>query len=162
MIERKNSEFYTNALREMRKKESELEKKLRQIENTRLPDKQEDRAKYVYDLMKTKDALDELRLKKLKYLFELENLKDEKADFESEEYCECIGYCYGKGIYVNNEGDILYADVEKNGADAVGEPAFTPTGLKLLEVLPEAEKNMILNYLDEAEETPLWFKTRNA
>ena len=161
MIERKDSNFYTQALRELRAKESELEAKLHRLENSRMPRKQEERLQYVNDTINTRRELSELRDQKVLYLYELENLKDEKADFESEEYYECIGYCYGKSIYVNDEGEILFIEADENGADAVGDPAFNVDALKPLDVLPEAEKTMILNYLDEAVETPLWFKHRN-
>lgn len=161
MIERKDSNFYTQALRELRAKESELEQKLRRLENSRMPRKLEDRLQYVNDTINTRRELSEIRDQKVLYLYELENLKDEKADFESEEYCECVGNCYGKSIYVDGEGEILYADAEDNGADSIGDPAFSVAGLKSLDVLPEAERYMILKYLDESEDTPIWFKNRN-
>ena len=161
MIERKDSQFYTQALRELRAKESELEIKLRQLENSRMPKNKEERLQYVNDTINTRRELSELRDQKVLYRYELENLKDEKADFENEECCECIGYCYGKNIYVSNEGELLFVDVDVNGADAIGDFAFCTKILKALDTLPEAEKTTILNYLDEAEETPLWFKHRN-
>ena len=161
MIERKDSNFYTQILRELRAKESELDQRLRRLENSRMPKKAEDRVQYVNDIINTRRELSEIRDQKVLYLYELENLKDEKADFESEEYCECIGFCYRKSIYVDNEGKILFAEADENGADAIGDPAFEPNALRPLDTLPEAEKNMILNYLDEAEDTPLWFKHRN-
>ena len=161
MIERKDSQFYTQALRELRAKESELEIKLRQLENSRMPKNKEERLQYVNDTINTRRELSELRDQKVLYLYELENLKDEKTDFESEGYCECIGYCYRKNIYVSNEGEILYLEADENGADKVGDPAFSVEALKPIDVLLEAEKAMILNYLDEAEDTPLWFKHRN-
>lgn len=161
MIERKDSNFYTQILRELRAKESELDQRLRRLENSRMPKKAEDRVQYVNDIINTRRELSEIRDQKVLYLYDLKNLKDEKADFEGEEYCECVGNCYGKSIYVDGEGEILYADAEDNGADAIGDPAFNTSALKPLDVLPEAEKNMILNYLDEAESTPLWFKYRN-
>ena len=161
MIERKDSNFYTQILRELRAKESELDQRLRRLENSRIPKKVEDRVQYVNDIINTRRELSEIRDQKVLYLYELENLKDEKADFEGEEYCECVGNCYGKSIYVDGEGEILYADAEDNGADAIGDPAFNTSALKPLAVLPEAEKAMILRYLDELEDTPLWFKNRN-
>ena len=161
MIERKDSSFYTVAIRELRKKESELEQRLRRLENTKMPKKKEERLQYVNDILSLRHELSDVQDKKVIYLWELEILKDDKEDFESAEYCECIGYCYRKNIYVSGEGEILYLETDENGADKIGDPAFEPTALIPLDTLPEAEKAMILNYLDEAEDTPLWFKHRN-
>lgn len=161
MIERKNSDFYTQAVRELRLEESELEQKLRRIKNSPIPKKQEERVEYLNESIELREKLEDIRAKKLLYLNELENLKDDKEDFESAEYCECVGYCYRKSIYVSGEGEILYLEADESGADKIGAPAFEPTALIPLDALPEAEKAMILNYLDEAEETPLWFKHRN-
>ena len=161
MIERKDSDFYTVAIRELREKESELEQRLRRLENTKMPKNKTLRLQYVNDMLALRRELGEVQDKKVIYLWELEKLKDDVADFDSEEYCECVGYCYEKNIYVSGAGEILYLDTDENGADAIGDPAFNPTALKPLDTLSEAEKAMILNYLDEAEETPLWFKHRN-
>ena len=43
MIERKDSDFYTVAIRELREKESELEQRLRRLENAKMPKKKEER-----------------------------------------------------------------------------------------------------------------------
>ena len=161
MIERKDSNFYTQALRELREEEGKLAQRLRRLENSKMPKGKEERVQYVNDILDTRHKLGEIRDKKVLYLYELENLKDDREDFESAEYCECIGYCYRKSIYVNGEGEILYLEANENGADKVGDPAFDPTALIPLDTLPEAEKAMILNYLDEADSTPLWFKHRN-
>ncbi len=161
MIERKDSNFYTQALRELREEEGKLAQRLRRLENSKMPKGKEERVQYVNDVINTRQKLGEIRDKKVLYLYELENLKDDREDFESAEYCECIGYCYRKSIYVNGEGEILYLEADENGADKIGDPAFEPTALIPLDTLPEAEKAMILNYLDEAEDTPLWFKHRN-
>ena len=161
MIERKDSNFYTQALRELREEEGKLAQRLRRLENSKMPKEKEERVQYVNDVLDTRHKLGEIRDKKVLYLYELENLKDDREDFESAEYCECIGYCYRKSIYVNGEGEILYLEANENGADKVGDPAFEPTALIPLDTLPEAEKAMILNYLDEADSTPLWFKHRN-
>ena len=161
MIERKDSNFYTQALRELRAKESELDIKLRRLENTKMPKKKEDRIRYINEILTLRHELGEIRDTKTIYLYELENLKDERADFESSEYCECIGYCYGKNIYVNNNGEILFIEAEENSADTIGDPAFCISQLKTIDILPEAEISMILNYLDELETTPIWFKLRN-
>lgn len=161
MIERKDSNFYTQALRELREEEGKLAQRLRRLENSKMPKGKEERVQYVNDVLDTRHKLGEIRDKKVLYLYELENLKDDREDFESAEYCECIGYCYRKSIYVNGEGEILYLEADENGADKVGDPAFEPTALIPLDTLPEAEKAMILNYLDEADSTPLWFKHRN-
>ena len=161
MIERKNSDFYTQAVRELRLEESELEQKLRRIKNSPIPKKQEERVEYLNESIELREKLEDIRAKKLLYLVELEKLKDDVEDFKSAEYCECVGYCYRKNIYVSGEGEILYLEADENGADKIGAPAFEPTALIPLDTLPEAEKAMILNYLDEAEETPLWFKHRN-
>lgn len=161
MIERKDSNFYTQALRELREEEGKLAQRLRRLENSKMPKGKEERVQYVNDVINTRQKLGEIRDKKVLYLYELENLKDDREDFESAEYCECIGYCYRKSIYVNGEGEILYLEADENGADKVGDPAFDPTALIPLDTLPEAEKAMILNYLDEADSTPLWFKHRN-
>ena len=161
MIERKDSNFYTQALRELLAKESELETTLRRLENSQMPKNKTLRLQYVNDMLALRRELTEVQDKKVLYLYELENLNDEKADFENEEYCECVGTCYGKSIYVDGKGEILFMDADENGADAIGDPAFDPTALKPIDTLPEAEKAMILNYLDEAETTPLWFKHRN-
>ena len=117
MIERKDSDFYTVAIRELREKESELEQKLRRLENAKMPKKKEERLQYVNDILDTRRKLGDIRDQKVLYLNELENLKDDKEDFESAEYCECIGYCYRKNIYVSGEGDILYLEADENGAD---------------------------------------------
>ena len=161
MIERKDSNFYTQALRELREEEGKLAQRLRRLENSKMPKGKEERVQYVNDVLDTRHKLGEIRDKKVLYLYELEHLKDDREDFESAEYCECIGYCYRKSIYVNGEGEILYLEADENGADKVGDPAFDPTALIPLDTLPEAEKAMILNYLDEADSTPLWFKHRN-
>ena len=161
MIERKDSNFYTQALRELREEESKLAQRLLRLENSKMPKGKEERVQYVNDVLDTRHKLGEIRDKKVLYLYELENLKDDREDFESAEYCECIGYCYRKSIYVSGEGEILYLEADENGADKVGDPAFDPTALIPLDTLPEAEKAMILNYLDEADSTPLWFKHRN-
>ena len=161
MIERKDSNFYTQALRELREEEGKLAQRLRRLENSKMPKGKEERVQYVNDVLDTRHKLGEIRDKKVLYLYELEDLKDDREDFESAEYCECIGYCYRKSIYVNGEGEILYLEADENGADKVGDPAFEPTALIPLDTLPEAEKAMILNYLDEADSTPLWFKHRN-
>lgn len=161
MIERKDSNFYTQALRELREEEGKLAQRLRRLENSKMPKGKEERVQYVNDVINTRQKLGEIRDKKVLYLYELENLKDDREDFESAEYCECIGYCYRKSIYVSGEGEILYLEADENGADKIGDPAFEPTALIPLDTLPEAEKAMILNYLDEAEDTPLWFKHRN-
>lgn len=161
MIERKDSNFYTQALRELREEEGKLAQRLRRLENSKMPKGKEESVQYVNDVLDTRHKLGEIRDKKVLYLYELENLKDDREDFESAEYCECIGYCYRKSIYVNGEGEILYLEADENGADKVGDPAFEPTALIPLDTLPEAEKAMILNYLDEADSTPLWFKHRN-
>ena len=161
MIERKSSDFYTQALRELRLEESELEQKLRRIKNSPIPKKQAERVAYLNESIDLREKLEDIRAKKLLYLCELEKLEEDVEDFKSAEYCECIGYCYRKSIYVSGEGEILYLEADESGADKIGDPAFEPTALIPLDTLPEAEKAMILNYLDEAEETPLWFKHRN-
>ena len=161
MIERKDSNFYTQAIRELREEEGKLAQRLRRLENSKMPKGKEERVQYVNDVLDTRHKLGEIRDKKVLYLYELENLKDDREDFESAEYCECIGYCYRKNIYVSGEGEILYLEADENGADKIGDPAFEPTALIPLDTLPEAEKAMILNYLDEADSTPLWFKHRN-
>lgn len=161
MIERKDSNFYTEALRELREEEGNLAQRLRRLENTKMPKRKEDRLQYVNDILNTRRKLGEIRDQKVLYLYELENLKEDREDFESAEYCECVGYCYRKNIYVSGEGELLYLEADENGADKIGDPAFDPTALIPLDTLPEAEKAMIINYLDEAEETPLWFKNRN-
>ena len=161
MVERKNGNFYTTVIRELGRQESELDAKLRRLERAGMPKNKKERLSYVNELYRLRYQIEEIRDKKTAYLFELENLRDEREDFDSAEYCERIGCCYGKCIYVNGEGEILYLEAEEDGADAVGEPAFEPTALKTLDTLPEAEKAMILNWLDEADETPLWFKRRN-
>ena len=161
MIERKDSNFYTQALRELMTRESELEATLRRLENSQMPKNKTLRLQYVNDMLALRRELGEVQDKKVIYLWELEKLKDDVADFDNEEYCECVGYCYEKNIYVSGKGEILYLDTDENGADAIGDPAFDPTALKPIDTLPEAEKAMILNYLDEAESTPLWFKHRN-
>lgn len=161
MIERKDSSFYTQALRELLAKESELETALRRFENSQMPKNKTLRLQHVNKMLSLSRELGEVRDLKVVYLWELENLEDERADFEGEEYCECVGTCYGKSIYVDGKGEILFMDADENGADAIGDPAFAPTALKPIDTLPEAEKAMILNYLDEAESTPLWFKHRN-
>lgn len=161
MIERKDSDFYTVAIRELREKESKLAQRLRRLENAKMPKKKEERLQYVNDILSLRRDLSDVQDKKVIYLWELEILKDDKEDFESAEYCECIGYCYRKNIYVSGEGEILYLEADENGADKIGDPAFEPTALIPLDTLPKAEKAMILNYLDEAEETSLWFKHRN-
>lgn len=161
MIERKDSNFYTQALRELREEEGKLAQRLRRLENSKMPKGKEERVQYVNDVLATRHKLGEIRDKKVLYLYELENLKDDREDFADAEYCECIGYCYRKSIYVSGEGEILYLEADENGADKIGDPAFEPTALIPLDTLPEAEKAMILNYLDEADSTPLWFKHRN-
>ena len=161
MIERKDSNFYTQALRELLAKDSERETALRRLENSQMPKNKTLRLQHVNKMLSLSRELGEVRDLKVVYLWELENLNDEKADFENEEYCECVGTCYGKSIYVDGKGEILFMDADENGADAIGDPAFDPTALKPIDTLPEAEKAMILNYLDEAESTPLWFKHRN-
>lgn len=161
MIERKNSTFYTQALRELMSRESELEATLRRLENSQMPKNKTLRLQYVNDMLALRRELGEVQDKKVIYLWELEKLKDDVADFDSEEYCECIGLCYQKSIYVSGTGEILYLEADEDGADAIGDPAFDPTALKPIDTLPEAEKTMILNYLDEADSTPLWFKHRN-
>lgn len=161
MIERKSSDFYTQALRELRREESELEQKLRRLENSPMPKKQEERVAYINESIDLRGKLDDVRTKKLLYIYELENLKDDAEEIESEEYCECVGFCYGKNVYVSGEGEILYSEIDENGATAIGEPAQHSVSLKLLDSLAEAERTLILRYLDEAEETPLWFKHRN-
>lgn len=161
MIERKDSNFYTQALRELLAKESELETALRRLENSQMPKNKTLRLQYVNDMLALRRELGEVQDKKVIYLWELEKLKDDVADFDSEEYCECVGFCYQKSIYVSGTGEILYLEADEDGADAIGDPAFNPTALKPIDTLPEAEKAMILNYLDEAESTPLWFKHRN-
>ena len=161
MIERKSSDFYTQALRELRLEESELEQKLRRIKNSPIPKKQAERVTYLNESIDLREKLEDIRAKKLLYLCELEKLEEDVEDFKSAEYCECIGYCYRKSIYVSGEGEILYLETDESGADKIGDPAFEPNSLIPLDTLPEAEKAMILNYLDEAEETPLWFKHRN-
>ena len=161
MIERKSSDFYTQALRELRLEESELEQKLRRIKNSPIPKKQAERVEYLNESIDLREKLEDIRAKKLLYLCELEKLEEDVEDFKSAEYCECIGYCYRKSIYVSGEGEILYLEADESGADKIGDPAFEPAALIPLDTLPEAEKAMILNYLDEAEETPLWFKHRN-
>ena len=161
MIERKSSDFYTQALRELRLEESELEQKLRRIKNSPIPKKQAERVTYLNESIDLREKLEDIRAKKLLYLCELEKLEEDVEDFKSAEYCECIGYCYRKSIYVSGEGEILYLETDESGADKIGDPAFEPNSLIPLDTLPEAEKAMILNYLDESEETPLWFKHRN-
>ena len=161
MIERKDSNFYTQALRELMTRESELEATLRRLENSQMPKNKTLRLQYVNDMLALRRELGEVQDKKVIYLWELEKLKDDVADFDNEEYCECVGYCYEKNIYVSGKGEILYLEADEDGADAIGDPAFDPTALKPIDTLPEAEKAMILNYLDEAESTPLWFKHRN-
>lgn len=161
MIERKSSDFYTQALRELRLEESELEQKLRRIKNSPIPKKQAERVTYLNESIDLREKLEDIRAKKLLYLCELEKLEEDVEDFKSAEYCECIGYCYRKSIYVSGEGEILYLETDESGADKIGDPAFEPNSLIPLDTLPEAEKAMILNYLDESEKTPLWFKHRN-
>ena len=161
MIERKSSDFYTQALRELRLEESELEQKLRRIKNSPIPKKQAERVEYLNESIDLREKLEDIRAKKLLYLCELEKLEEDVEDFKSAEYCECIGYCYRKSIYVSGEGEILYLEADESGADKIGDPAFEPNSLIPLDTLPEAEKAMILNYLDESEKTPLWFKHRN-
>lgn len=161
MIEYKNSDFYTKALRELMQEESELEQRLRRLENTKMPKRKEERLQYVNDVLDTRRKLEEIRDQKVIYRFELESLKEDAKELEGEEYCECVGFCYGKNVYVNSEGEILYLEADENGADKIGDPAFSPASLIPIDNLPEAEKNMILRYLDEADDTPSWFKHRN-
>ena len=71
---------------------------------------------------------------------------------------ECVGYCYGKCIYVDDEGDLRYREIEREGAESIGEPTEDIQDLKYVYELPEAEMKMILDYLRESPNTPAWVK----
>lgn len=71
---------------------------------------------------------------------------------------ECVGYCYGKCIYVDDEGDLRYREIEREGAEAIGEKTADIQDLNYIYELPSAEMKMIIEYLKESPDTPLWVK----
>ena len=75
MIERKNSDFYTQAVRELRLEESELEQKLRRIKNSPIPKKQAERVAYLNESIDLKEKLEDIRAKKLYTLSSLKSLR---------------------------------------------------------------------------------------
>lgn len=80
------------------------------------------------------------------------------ADDEPSPMNECVGYCYGKCIYVDDQGDLRYREIEREGAESIGEPTEDIQDLKYVYELPEAEMKMILDYLRESPDTPAWVK----
>ena len=78
------------------------------------------------------------------------------ADDAVQPYNECVGYCYGKCIYVDMEGEFRYRLADVEDADKLGDTVDGTEALTYLNTLPEAEITMILTYLKEARETPMW------
>ena len=73
-------------------------------------------------------------------------------------YNECVGYCYGKCIYVDNDGDLRYREATEEDAEQIGETTERTDLLEYLYTLPNAEFTMIITYLKESPDTPLWVK----
>ena len=78
------------------------------------------------------------------------------ADDVVQPYNECVGYCYGKCIYVDMEGEFRYRLADVEDADKLGDTVDGTASLAYLNTLPEAEITMILTYLKEENKTPMW------
>ncbi len=69
-------------------------------------------------------------------------------------YNECIGVAYGKGMFVDGNGELLFSDStdDLQIGDTVDVSELSP-----FSSLPRGEQDMLLRYLQENEETPVWF-----
>lgn len=72
-------------------------------------------------------------------------------------YNECIGYCYGKGIYVDDNDDIRYQEMPEEYA-VIGDPELHIDLMPKLAELPAGEQKMIIGYLLTSEDTPAKYR----
>ncbi len=80
------------------------------------------------------------------------------SDETVQSFNECLGFCYGKCIYIAPEGELLYREADAEDADGIGEPAADSDRLISLNTLSDDEITMIKNYLIQSDATPVWFK----
>lgn len=77
-------------------------------------------------------------------------------DEEEQLHNECVGIAYGKGLFVDGNGSLMYSCAEEAQGLRIGD-TLDETELSPFAMLPHGEQEMILRYLKESEETPPWF-----
>ncbi len=120
---------------------------------------------YYKKIVKNNKKLERLHIRRAELKKEMEQKMKEiqQPPFEDEirtPYNECIGYCYGKCIYINDEGEIRYREADKEDAEQPGESCAATEELIPLNDLSDAEIKMIMDYLQRSPETPRWFVER--
>ena len=109
------------------------------------------------------DALEkrkqEITAERKKILTEVETMTRSTHKTEAtQKYNECVGHAYGVAVYVDSDGKLLYEAVQPDVVN-IGDTALED-GLTPFDTLPQAEQDMILRELKDADGTPEWFKNR--
>ncbi len=112
----------------------------------------------------SKTLLEELNPRRLRLAEEVTRLTEELLcsieppellpDETEQLYNECIGVAYGKGLFTDGNGKLLFS----NGTDdlQIGDTVDV-SELSPFSSLPYGEQEMLLRYLKESDETPVWF-----
>lgn len=79
-------------------------------------------------------------------------------DEREQPYNECVGYAYGTALFVDSDGMLLCCEIQSH-AISIGD-TLPIDDLQPFADLPYAEQHMLLSYLLEQDETPVWFKDR--
>lgn len=162
-------EYYTAEIPRLKREQEQLEKELKELKQQKYPKKgTKEREAFIAKLETLEVKIATISRERSKLVSELEH-KLEYSDGRSADnaedtpklFNECIGYAYGKCIYVDSNGAVRYREAEEHEAEQIGETAFADVPLQLISELPEGERKMIFRYLDEHPDTPEWFKKRN-
>ena len=163
-------EYYTRRLAELCEEEQKLRDKnlkvyqsLQDAKTTRGRLSAKERNARYGHLAKLNIKISEICEIKEKVRKELEERMSEQerepfADAIPQIFNECIGFCYDKCIYVDNNGDLRYREATEEDAEDIGDTAESTDTLEYLYMLPSAEITMIMSYLKESEKTPIWVK----
>lgn len=105
------------------------------------------------------DELDKLTASMEELVDEIEYATDHPDEIASAAplYNECVGYCYGMGIYIDDNDDIRYQEMPEEYA-VIGDPELHIDLLPKLAELPVGEQKMILGYLLTSEDTPAKYR----
>ncbi len=160
-------EYYTQTLEELCEREKALNGKLRELDRQRKRQvdkngitRTENRkilsqiATIHIEIKRISDTKKKLRAELSQRMEALS--RKPFADDVVQPYNECVGYCYGKCIYVDMEGEFRYRLADVEDADKLGDTVDGTASLAYLNTLPRAEITMILTYLKEDSKTPLW------
>ena len=167
-VYKQSIEYYTQRLTELCEKEQRLREKnlkvyqsLQEAKTKKGRLKASERNARYGQLANLNLKISEICEIKEKVRKELEERMNERerepfADDVPQIFNECVGYCYGKCIYVDNNGDFRYREADETDAESIGETAESTDLLEYLNTLPSSEITMILTYLKEHPDTPEW------